>query len=107
MNSDVKLTSSGVETLTKIPNHLHQGLKDSWPRFLRDAIEKIRERSFIFCKLVGVSAALILLKWLYWCLKVNNRVVFTLSHVQSERGFSINKHTLADNFKDANLTPLC
>ena len=37
---------------------------------------------------------------------MNNRVVFTLSHGQSERGFNINKHTLADNFKDANLTPL-
>ena len=58
MKSDVKLTTSGAETLTKISNYLHQGLNDSRPCFLRDTIEKIQERNFIFCKLVGVSAAL-------------------------------------------------
>ena len=52
MKSDVKLTTSGVEALKKIPNHLHQGLKNSWAHFSKGMIEKIKKRSPISCKLV-------------------------------------------------------
>ena len=57
MRSDVKLTTSDAEALKKIPNHLHQGLKDFWALLLKGMIEKIQEQSPISCKLVRVSAA--------------------------------------------------
>ena len=43
MRSDVKLTTSDAEALKKIPNHLHQGLKDFWALLLKGMIEKIQE----------------------------------------------------------------
>ena len=57
MKSNVKLTSSGAEALKKIPNHLHQGLRDSQARLLKGMIEKIQQWSPISCKLVPVPAA--------------------------------------------------
>ena len=52
------MSTTGAEGLKKIPNQLHQGLKDSWARLVKGMIEKIQDQSSISCKLVRVSAAL-------------------------------------------------
>ena len=58
MKSDAKFFTNGAEALKKIPNHLHQGLKDSLAHLFKGMIEKIQQQSAISCKLVRVSAAL-------------------------------------------------
>ena len=58
LKTDIKLTTTGAESLKKVPSHLHQGLKKSWVLMLEGMIEKIQEPSPISCKLVQVSATL-------------------------------------------------
>ena len=58
LKTDIKLTTSANEILKKVPNHLHQGLKDSWAKFLKKLVEKMQEKSPIRYKLVRNSAAL-------------------------------------------------
>ena len=58
LKTDVKLTTSGAEMLKKAPTNLHQGLKNSWLKFLKAMVVKIQERSPISYKLVRVACAL-------------------------------------------------
>jgi len=36
LKTNMQLTVSGDEELRKVPSNLHQGLKDSWVKFLKD-----------------------------------------------------------------------
>ena len=57
LKTEIKLTTGGSDALKKVSTDLHQGVKDSWVRFLK-MVEKIQERSPIGYKLVRVSAVL-------------------------------------------------
>ena len=58
LQSQIKLTISGNETLKKVSSSLHSGLIKSWVKFLEAMVLKIQEKSPICYKLVRVSCAL-------------------------------------------------